>query len=93
MNKLFSWFAVELAGNVTVAFALGCCSSLLTRGRFIATQGLFLGFATGLSIHNSQENFKNLIRASESIDNSYIEYFYKVIGYHQASKNEIPLFS
>ena len=53
MNKLFSWFAVELAGNVTVAFALGCCSSLLTRGRFIATQGLFLGFATGLSIHNS----------------------------------------
>ena len=27
------------------------------------------------------------------MDNSYIEYFYKFIGYHQASKNEIPLFS
>ena len=54
MNHLFAWFKIELAGNISVAFALGCLTSLLlTRSRFLKVQGLFMGFATGLSIHNA----------------------------------------
>ena len=47
-----------------------------------------MGFATGLTIQNAQNNFKNLdgkfsqeIASSKTLD--YAPYLYKFIGYHQ----------
>ena len=51
MKSLFAWFAIEMAGNVTVAFALGCMTSMFfIKGRFMKVQGLFMGFAAGYTI-------------------------------------------
>ena len=54
MKHLFAWFAIELAGNVSVAFALGCFTSILmSKSRFLKVQGLFMGFGAGLAIQNA----------------------------------------